>query len=158
MNELSLFTGAGGMKTCSKCGITHSKVHKHGGTWCATCSSAYSAEWRRRNKDAVNARIRARYALTSKLMKEPTKLYRGRLRAAVLVAYGSKCACCGESIEQFLTLDHVGGDGASHRKETNNRSIYKIARDEGFPSRYRLLCWNCNCSRGQYGYCPHERT
>jgi hypothetical protein len=25
-----------------------------------------------------------------------------------------------------------------------------------FPPGFRLLCFNCNCVRGQRGYCPHE--
>lgn len=35
--------------------------------------------------------------------------------------------------------------------------FYVHLKKIGFPKdRYRLLCYNCNMSRGRYGYCPHQ--
>jgi hypothetical protein len=58
-------------------------------------------------------------------------------------------------------------DGAAHRKELLSRgiargntttSVYDDVIKQGFPKdRFRLLCHNCNCARGYYGYCPHEK-
>lgn len=83
-----------------------------------------------------------------------------RARYQMIVEYGGKCACCGENRPQFLTLDHVNGNGAEHRREiTGKRSGggYTIAlwlRAHGWPKDgYQLLCWNCNCARGFSGYC-----
>jgi hypothetical protein len=81
------------------------------------------------------------------------------LRDRVLAAYGGKCACCGESTPEFLAIDHTLNDGASHRKEigSGGRSIYRWLEANNFPQdRFRLLCHNCNQSRGFYGGCPHE--
>lgn len=39
------------------------------------------------------------------------------LRAEVLTAYGGMCVCCGETSLQFLTIDHVFGDGHSDRNQ-----------------------------------------
>lgn len=91
-----------------------------------------------------------------------TRDYRRRLREQILAAYGGICACCGDDHEEFLTIDHIDGQGAKHRKEmgfgNSSTKIYKWLIEQGYPKdNFRLLCYNCNCSRGRYGYCPHER-
>lgn len=83
------------------------------------------------------------------------KRHRDRLREEVFAAYGGKCACCGIDGKEFLGLDHVGGGGKAHRKSVSE-SVYSRVKKEGFPSKYRLLCHNCNCSIGFRGYCPHR--
>lgn len=42
---------------------------------------------------------------------------RQRARWFVIHAYGGACACCGESREPFLAIDHIAGGGNKHRKE-----------------------------------------
>jgi hypothetical protein len=76
----------------------------------------------------------------------------------VVKAYGGKCECCGESTIEFLTIDHINGDGALHRRRVGKgRKIYKDLIRLGFPKdNYRLLCFNCNIVRGFHGYCPHH--
>ncbi|HEA68231.1 MAG TPA: hypothetical protein ENI07_15635 [Desulfobacterales bacterium] len=76
----------------------------------------------------------------------------------VVKAYGGKCECCGESIIEFLTIDHINGDGHLHRRKVGKgRKIYQDLINLGFPKdNYRLLCFNCNITRGFYGYCPHH--
>lgn len=79
------------------------------------------------------------------------------LRMQALVAYSGdspKCQCqgCNESNIEFLTIDHIGGGGRKHRLETN---VYRWLRKNNFPPGFRVLCMNCNFSRGRYGYCPH---
>jgi hypothetical protein len=44
--------------------------------------------------------------------------YRVRMRAELHAAYGGRCACCGEARPEFLTIDHIYGDGASERRAT----------------------------------------
>src|SRR5262252_4538483 len=44
-------------------------------------------------------------------------------RLEMIAAYGGECACCGETEPVFLTLDHVNGDGAAHRRSMNSPSI-----------------------------------
>ena len=118
------------------------------GSWCKSCIAETSAS--RRRSDQLHA------------AKQRTRglLYRRRLRRKVLDAYGGKCSCCGEANEEFLALDHVNGGGSKERREkASNQStrMYLLVVREGFPDRYRLLCHNCNCSLGWYGYCPHQR-
>lgn len=81
-----------------------------------------------------------------------------KLRGQVIAAYGGKCACCGESDEHFMALDHKQNDGAAHRREIGGaRSIYYWLRANGFPrDRFQLLCHNCNMAKSFYGQCPHQ--
>lgn len=98
------------------------------------------------------------------IMKQKTKEYTLKLRNEVYAAYGGKCACCGESNPLFLTIDHVNGGGIKHRKQLNskgrnsvNRNFYLLVRNEGYPSDYQLLCFNCNMGRARNnGICPHK--
>lgn len=76
----------------------------------------------------------------------------------ILAAYGPRCACCGESRQQFLTLDHVNGDGAAERgaRGTNlpvKRRLAALVKRGEIPTTYQLLCYNCNCARGARGWC-----
>lgn len=68
-----------------------------------------------------------------------------------------KCACCGERRNEFLALDHTDGSGAMHRKQLKGTNIFDWLHTHGYPEGLRVLCHNCNCARGFYGYCPHER-
>ena len=88
------------------------------------------------------------------------KKYNREVRTQVLEAYGNKCNCCGESKQEFLAIDHINGGGYKQRKTLSNRSstgLYMKLREWGYPEGYRVLCHNCNQSRGFYGYCPHDK-
>ncbi len=50
-------------------------------------------------------------------MRELNKASKLRRREKVFNHYGKKCACCGESIYEFLTIDHINNDGAKHKRE-----------------------------------------
>lgn len=134
------------------------------------------SKWRQRNLEIVKEKRRAYYLKNKERMRaakmkwhyanyekhmQSIRLngakYRLAIRKEVLEAYGNKCACCGESAEEFLTIDHIDGRGSHHRKEVGPR-LYAVLRRLGFPKdKYRLLCMNCNFSYGMRGYCPHQR-
>lgn len=84
------------------------------------------------------------------------------LRQRVIAHYSGNrnlCECCGVSEFAFLAIDHIDGGGVQHRKEIGlgGQKFYRWLEINGFPTGYRVLCHNCNLSRGFYGYCPHER-
>lgn len=85
---------------------------------------------------------------------------RQKVRDLVFGHYGRKCACCGEAHREFLTIDHIGGGGNQHRRETGRvgNTFYAWLIRKGFPPGYQTLCYNCNCSLGHAGYCPHQRA
>jgi hypothetical protein len=88
-------------------------------------------------------------------------------KAAVIEAYGGGCECCGETEPDFLCLDHRDGNGADERRRLygarsgnsgGGYRTYALAIREGFPDRYRLLCFNCNFGVTRPGGCAHQRT
>lgn len=97
---------------------------------------------------------------TTAAKREVQKRYRLKRRQDVLVAYGGKCACCGEAQNEFLSIDHIDGGGREHRRQigTGANVLYHWLRKNDYPEGFRVLCHNCNAARGFYGYCPHQPT
>ncbi len=72
---------------------------------------------------------------------------RRTLKLEMIEAYGGVCVLCGETYSEFLTIDHINGNGSEHRRSIGNKSIYAWLKEQGWPQgEYRLLCANCNCS------------
>jgi len=82
-----------------------------------------------------------------------------KLRLQTLYRYSNglmKCECCGEEDDRLLTIDHINGGGKQHFKDNNIKNLCEYLHYKHYPEDgYRVLCWNCNKSHGQYGYCPH---
>ena len=88
---------------------------------------------------------------------EYAKRYRAKLKKQILDAYGPICSCCGETIPEFLTPDHINGGGGKHLKKRGVQGIYLDIIREGFPKdKYQILCMNCNWGKSVYGACPHH--
>ena len=146
----------------------------------AKASSERAMKWNREHQSIVNARIveikkrnPEKYRAIDKAwreknidhMKQYLKSYNHareeKVRKAVFAFYGGEnptCACCGEEHREFLTIDHIDGEGAKHRKEIGRGHLYDWLVKNNFPDGFRILCMNCNWSRGKRGYCPHERA
>lgn len=83
--------------------------------------------------------------------------------------YGGKCSCpnCPESNSAFLTIEHKNGrvgDSKAFKSNKNpnglrckrtGKQMWQTARAEGWPDKYTVLCFNCNCAKSVYGICPH---
>lgn len=87
------------------------------------------------------------------------------LKVEAMRAYGGDCDCCGETGVDFLTLDHVDGNGKEHRKTKGvgtGQKFYAYLKLHGYPERIdghelRILCFNCNYSAHLHGgVCLHE--
>ena len=98
--------------------------------------------------------------------RESARRCHQKVRREVLEHYSNstmQCACCGESEEAFLTLDHLNNDGAEHRRRLDAQGggrhgstrVYTDLRQRGFPSGFQVLCINCNAAKGWRGACPH---
>lgn len=119
--------------------------------------SAYQKDRRQKN----NEWARTRYAgledheLAKKREREATNTV--RIKKVVIDHYGGRCACCGEGSLEFLSIDHVNGDGGIHRASLSRQNIYAWLRKNNFPDKFelRVLCHNCNMACAHYGYCPH---
>lgn len=144
---------------------------------------AYMKEYYRKHKDKWD-RYNERRKVDPELRKralETRRRYKERVRREVLEHYGGnppKCACCGETIREFLTIDHIKGkktknhpgfkqkrrvlgnavSGRIHEIKVMARGValYIWLRAHNYPPGYQVLCMNCNYAKGQYGHCPHE--
>ncbi|MDN5846516.1 MAG: hypothetical protein L0H53_09615 [Candidatus Nitrosocosmicus sp.] len=120
-----------------------------------------SKQYRESNRDRYNE-WRRNHRNTNKEMYQNELLDRRNrkmeLRKEVISHYSygkNECACCKESIFEFLTVDHINGGGRTHRK-THGGHFYEWLKSHNFPKGYQILCWNCNSTKGLYGQCPHE--
>lgn len=166
------------VKKCIKCKEEHTESTK----WCSVCKQK-NRKWKNTPEQKAKRRAysqlpkekqrKLEYSRKPEVItrkkeydKTPKRMQINRirlrkhyqeLRKKIINGYGGKCECCGERTEEFLTIDHISGNGAKHRKNING-SLYLFLKNKNFPRNgFRLLCYNCNCSRGAYGYCPHEQ-
>ncbi len=78
---------------------------------------------------------------------------------------GSICNCCGETEFDFLQLDHVENNGASHKRKLSSNGtksdgstkLYSWVIENGYPEGFQVLCANCNWGKRISGICPHKQ-
>lgn len=106
-------------------------------------------------------RAQKKYECRKELIREQQRVYDLSVKLKVIEAYGGKCTCCGEATLEFLTIDHINNDGAEDRRQNGKKSggkLYRWLIKNGFPKEnYQVLCYNCNCAKGFFGYCPHNK-
>jgi len=72
------------------------------------------------------------------------------LKQKVFDYYGGKCEICKQNNYDFLSLDHINGNGRKQRKELlsidSGTSFYKYVF-KNKPNDLRILCYNCNCKK-----------
>ncbi len=80
------------------------------------------------------------------------------IKERVINGHGGKCECCGETLLDFLTIDHINNDGARHRKEFGRAGkIHRWIISNNFPEGFQVLCFNCNYSKFlNGGKCIHQ--
>lgn len=138
---------------CARCGESKTPSEfsrrKDEGTrgytsWCINCRRARSAEYKEANREKIRANQLARH-------------HKNRRRCIEHYSAGrNTCACCGEAVYGFLTIDHINNDGAAHRKAIGT-NLYSHLVARGFPEGFQVLCFNCNLGRAaNKGTCPHE--
>jgi hypothetical protein len=138
---------------------------------CHDCYKIYLRNYASANRDKLNADKRSDYHRKVKedpVWKESERLrqleFYHRLRREVFEAYGGmKCACCGETEETFLTLDHINNDGAEHRRSLSKTGrkvtsgVWHWIKRNNFPPGFQVLCMNCNFSKFRNnGVCAHK--
>lgn len=90
--------------------------------------------------------------------RQRRRAYALRDRLTALAAYGNRCACCGETRPEFLSIDHVNNDGAAHRREIGSGNLPAWLRAHNYPAGFQVLCYNCNMAKAFFGSCPHSRN
>jgi len=90
------------------------------------------------------------------------KAKRQDIKRRCMGGYGGRCACCGESRLDFLTIDHVHNDGAEKRAighypgGGSGPGFYRWVVNHDFPDDLQCLCCNCNWAKKLHGKCPHH--
>jgi hypothetical protein len=149
------------MKVCRACDenkllgeFWNNKGRKDGkDSYCIPCRSSMNKKWSNDNKE-----WKRKYG----------REYNKKVKHEVIEAYGGECACCGEDKIEFMSIDHIDGgrhgkiSGRQLRKSGEHggvgRHLYTWLRQQKYPEGFRVLCHNCNQSKGMFGYCPHEKT
>lgn len=114
------------------------------------------------NREQILARSKANYDRDPEPKRAKSREESRRLRSEMLDAYGRQCACCGETEETFLCLDHEGGGGEAERlalsgRPWSNIPVLRRLRRDGWPTKgYRILCANCNMATMRGRTCPHQ--
>lgn len=146
---------------CSSCGGTErtpslNAAYETGVRWrCARCHRKDVKNWVKKNPEK-RADIRRRYYLK---YREKYRREHWSLKLEVFMNMGGECVCCGEQDIRFLTLDHINGGGAKHRRSVGNSTIevYKDVQRQGYPKdKFRLYCWNCHMATRFGDLCPHK--
>jgi hypothetical protein len=105
---------------------------------------------------------RAKHPEWKDYLRKYSKKYRLKIKTHVLIHYNGnppRCACCGESHIEFLTIDHINGGGCQHRKRIGKLGgwvFYRWLINNNFPEGFQVLCANCNLGKGICGECPHK--
>lgn len=141
---------------------------------CKSCRNAKRRAWTAQNPELIKAIRRreyeknkeayiARAAQWSDTNRDARKkinvTWRWKLRLEMISAYGGACTCCGETVAQFLVIDHINNDGYTKRAagEQSGAALYRRLKFLGWPKdEYQLLCMNCNFAKGHFGECPHQ--
>ena len=115
------------------------------------------------NKELLRQKTKKYYHRNKERFKEKTsirgKQYARGIRINVMNHYGNKCQCCGESILEFLSIDHINNDGKFHRDEQGTGvKFYRWIIKNNYPMDLQILCFNCNFAKQIWGECPHNKN
>jgi hypothetical protein len=129
---------------------------KQNGTYQSKCRQARLTDEQRESKRLEQIEYQKKYRQEKRTkinLQKKSKMLQSKIEGMKI--YGGCCQCCGESNEKFLTLEHLNGRDKSKKRRTG-LAAWNIARIEGYPDTYTVLCFNCNCAKGIYGVCPHQ--
>jgi hypothetical protein len=76
------------------------------------------------------------------------------LKLEILKHYGGKCVFCEEYRPIFLTIDHIDGNGAEHRRKekiNTGSKTYRWLKKNKFPKGFQVACFNCNAAKVRIG-------
>jgi len=151
---------------CRECGILltdenwYASYKKIPNYICKKCDYKYVKKWRQNNKDRYN-QLKNKWQHDNRdKCNQLQREERRQLRDEVIDAYGGKCACCDETRKEFLTIDHIDGDGAKQKREigvAGSTGLYYWLRQNDYPEGFQVLCFNCNMGKRNYSVCPHNK-
>lgn len=114
----------------------------------------YMRVYHQTHREQMNGYGKKNYPKYKESKREYQRGLTNKYKHAFLEMYGESCSCCGETIFDFLTIEHKQGQMKINRR--TGLVAYRDAVKEYRPDLYEVLCWNCNCAKGKLGYCPHH--
>lgn len=96
-----------------------------------------------REERGIRPRPRRTREEESRVRNAANREVNATLKLAAYNAYGGpRCVCCGEGLLEGLSIDHVNGDGAAHRRTNGNKSgvaLYRWLKQQGYPPGFQVL-------------------
>jgi len=135
----------------------------------------YLKKWTEKNRDKIRGYWQKYYyshqeEITTRKRKQRIKNEQSyqirarryhRTKIAVLKKYSNgrpKCACCGESKYEFLSIDHIVPQ-KGYYKEAGGENLYsKLLKIPTQKKHYQILCYNCNMGKRLNRDCPHKKS
>lgn len=112
-------------------------------------------QWRLDNPDKIKACYERHKELTN--FKRKMRIYLLKLCAIDHYSGGTRrCACCGETRLEFLTIDHLQDAPHKRNRTDGGTGFFYWLKKHHYPKGFRILCMNCNFAIGKFGYCPHK--
>lgn len=135
-------------KYCSlECKRERYETVRRGPKWEVTCEARDCSEkFMTRHEDQ-------RFCSPKCRSRESGRRKSAALKKHLFEIYGGVCSCpnCNEHREEFLTLEHIHGDGREHRESTSGAyGSWQDAIENPDPTRFKVMCMNCNFARGKY--------
>lgn len=144
---------------CVTCGTGQFPITV-GTTVCSRCAEKVRA-WKRdpANREKQRAWGQAWREKNRERSRELNTKYNRETKQRIMAHYGGGCTCCGETTVEFLTLDHINGDGGQDRKQARvghgGYRHYKKLLQEPPRADLQILCVNCHHAKTFTGSCPH---
>lgn len=113
-----------GLDPTRSCGCLKAETRQGEQIVCRSCGEELSAEsfYKKGNKSSTRHNKCKRCLSSEYSMARRRRNEADRLAALTYYSNGTlKCACCGDGHIEFLTIDHINGDGNKHRKEIGQR-------------------------------------
>jgi len=150
---------------CRECGVkltdenwyaSNKKTHNY---ICKKCNYERDKKWQQNNREVYNQIVKKWRQNNRDKYNQSQRELNHQLRDEAIDAYGGKCKCCGETRREFLTIDHIDGNGRKHRREIGVRGsdFYGWLKQNNYPKGFQVLCFNCNCGKGTYSVSPHDK-
>ena len=134
---------SGRASVCGECGckkiLVWRKTHREK-------VNLYGRQWRAKNPDKVRAMRQRYFAKYKDKIYERHNKQECQIKRVVLTYYGGgKCACvrCGFDDIRALSIDHIAGNGAEHRRKVGMGNSFRWLKSHNYPKGYQSLCMNC---------------
>lgn len=119
-------------------------------------------EWQRQyritHREERAASLKNWYQRHKEEQQDRAKKAQRELRLKVIMHYGGRCAFCGDSNINHLSIDHINNDGAEHRRKlfgegrsASGSKMYRWLASNNFPEGFQVLCHTHNSEKGFYG-------